>query len=98
MKRMKDFVEISREVDRSLPEHKQKEQLCDLLLREFAKMKGQDLAPYLVDYSIDLGTQPAQRLLIRFPFAANVFNPQLCDIEGDGEGDIGRNGGCQDKI
>lgn len=98
MKRMKDFVEISKEVDRSLSEQQQKEQLCDLLLREFAKMKGRDLAPYLVDYSIDLSTQPAQRLLIRFPFAANVFNPQFCDIESDGDSNVGRDGGSQDKI
>lgn len=98
MKRMKDFVELSREVDRSLSEQRQKEQICDLLLREFAKMEGRDLAPYLVDFSIDLRTQPAQRLLIRFPFAANVFNPNFCDIESDRDGNICGNGGRKDKI
>ncbi len=98
MKRMKDFLELSMEVDHSLPEQHQKEQLCNLLLREFAKMEGRDLAPYLVDYSIDLRAQPAQRLLIRFPFAANVFNPQFCDIEGDGDSNISGDGGRQDEI
>lgn len=98
MKRMKDFIEISKEVDRSLPENRQREQLCDMLLKEISKMSGADLAPYLVDYSIDLRDQPAQRLVIRFPFNAYVFNPQFCDIEGDGDGNVSGDGGCQNKI
>ena len=98
MKRMKDFLEMSREVDRSQPENRQREQLCNMLLKELSKMSGADLAPYLVDYSIDLRDQPAQRLVIRFPFAAHVFNPQFCDIEGDGDGNVSGDGGGQDEI
>lgn len=83
MKKMKDLVEIAYAVDQALPDKERKEQYCDLLLQEFAKMKGRDLAPYLVDCSIDLVQQPAQRLLIRFPLKAHVFDPELCDIEVD---------------
>lgn len=98
MKRMKDFVELANMVDRSLPEYEQKEAFCDLLLKELTKMKGRDLAPYLVDCSIDLSQQPAQRLLIRFPLAAHVFNPAVCDIEVNEAERVSDNGACKDKI
>lgn len=98
MKRMLDFSEMSNKVDKNLPEGERFIKLCDILLEEFAKMKGKDLAPYLTEFVLDLGLLPCQRITIRFPFAANVFNPNFCDMETDGTEIPSDNVKGQDKV
>lgn len=95
---MKNFWELSEMVNRTLPEWKQRNMLCDLLFQEFAKMKGRDLAPYLTEFGLDMKEQPAWVLQIRFPILADVFNPNLCDAEDDGPGRIKPNGAIKNKV
>lgn len=95
---MKTLWELSQMVDRTLPEWKQRNMLCDLLLQEFAKMKGRDLAPYLTEFCLDISVQPAWVLQIRFPLLADVFKPNLCDMEDDRAGGIEPDGEVKELV
>ncbi len=39
---MKDLIELANLIDRELPEKEQKEEFCDLFLKELGTLKGTD--------------------------------------------------------
>ncbi len=80
---MKDLVELANSINHELPEKEQKEKFFDLLLQEFQKLKGRDVAPYLSECYFDM-VHPGEVLIFRFPMGAHIFDSYGSDIEDDG--------------
>ena len=83
---LKDLVELANSINRGLPEKEQREKFCDLLLQEFQKLKGRDLAPYLSECYLNL-LQPGEVLTLRFPIGAHIFDSTGCNIEANRAGE-----------
>lgn len=81
---MIDLVELASSINPELPEKKQKEEFCDLLLEKLRILKGMDLAPYLSECFFDKLRQ-VQVLTISFPMGTHVFDSGVSNIKGDGD-------------
>lgn len=80
---MIDLVELASSIDPELPEQKQKEEFCGLLLKKLKILKGRDLAPYLSECFLDK-LQKVEVLILRFPMETHVFDSCISNIKGDG--------------
>ena len=79
---MRDLIELANSVSRELPEKKQKEEFCDLFLKELGTLKGMDLAPYLSEFVFDM-IEPGTRIVLKFPIGAHVFDSISSEFESN---------------
>ena len=77
---MRDLVEMANSIDKTLPERARREKFCDLLLEEFSKLKGKDLAPYLTEFVFDM-VQPGTRITLKFPVGTHIIDSRSGEIE-----------------
>ena len=92
---MKDLIELANLIDRELPEKEQKEEFCDLFLKELGTLKGTDLAPSLSECVFDMDV-PGTMIVLKFPVGAHVFDSFKGKLEGNGLGRNDTDGACVD--
>ena len=71
---------IDKIIDKSLPEDKQRMELCRILLEEISNLTPADLSDYLEFYGIDF-IVPGIEIKLKFPIRAHIFNAECADIE-----------------
>jgi hypothetical protein len=79
---MRDLIELSQSIDKSLTARERRERICDLLIGELQTLKGRDLAPYLSEFVFEM-VEPGTKIVLKFPLGAHIFDTEGSDIKSN---------------
>lgn len=79
---MRDFVKLASTIN-DLPEAKQREIICDVLLEDLQTLKGRDLAPYLLECAFDV-VGPGMRFVLKFPMGLHIPDSRISQVKNNG--------------
>lgn len=79
---MQDFVKLAHTID-GMPAMKQREIVCDALLKDLQTLKGRDLAPYLLECTFDV-VEPGTRFVLKFPMGSHIPDSFIGQVKKDG--------------
>lgn len=68
---MRDLVEMAVSTDPNLSKEEREKEFCSLLIGEFSKMRGEELAPHLAKFEFDKSL-PGTILVFHFPIHPDV--------------------------